>query len=350
MGYTAQQFTVIDATTYANWASLGSTISAQILAMGWAKTTDTGQAVWGANLVAITAASLASGNTTYTYTLTSGPGLGINNFIVITGMSHSGNNGTFKVASLGSGTFTVSNSSGVTATESGTGNSAVPTSTTSIYEIWEPQDALQTGTTQYFLKLGYGTTGGEWEIYTSLSTGMDGAGNQTGTVTSIYGSQMSNSSPFSCESDFSGDTGRMGMILGRSGPSGKTAFAVERTLTSAGVGGADSLGAYGVTLFTPSLSQVTLVFGVGVGPVQTGIVVVGLNNSELFNGTIAISPAFPVYGRFGNPHTVCGACNVSDAAEGLLLTTTLYGSTRTYVATRGVDFGYAQGFLLMRYD
>lgn len=71
--------------------------------------------------VSITAASFAAGNTTYTYTLTSGATLIVPQAITITGMAHGGNNGNFLTTSLGSGTFTVANASGVTATESGTG-------------------------------------------------------------------------------------------------------------------------------------------------------------------------------------------------------------------------------------
>lgn len=75
------------------------------------------------SVVAITAAVFSAGSTTYTYTLTSGSALIVNQELYITGMTHAGNNGVFQVASLGAGTFTVVNASGFTATESGTGTS-----------------------------------------------------------------------------------------------------------------------------------------------------------------------------------------------------------------------------------
>jgi trimeric autotransporter adhesin len=78
-------------------------------------------------VVNITAASQNGSNTTYTYTLASGPGLQAGKGIAITGMANAGNNGNFLVAALGGGTFTVANASGATATgQNGTGTA--PTS------------------------------------------------------------------------------------------------------------------------------------------------------------------------------------------------------------------------------
>jgi len=76
----------------------------------------------GVSTVNITAASFSTPNTTYTYTLTAGLALAVGMRIVITGMTDPGNNGTFYITSLGAGTFTVVNTSGVTNTgQSGTG-------------------------------------------------------------------------------------------------------------------------------------------------------------------------------------------------------------------------------------
>lgn len=63
----------------------------------------------------ITAATQNGSNTTYTYTLTSGQGLQLDASIFIQGMGNAGNNGTFTIAALGAGTFTVVNPSGTTA-------------------------------------------------------------------------------------------------------------------------------------------------------------------------------------------------------------------------------------------
>ncbi len=76
--------------------------------------------------VAITAASQSGASTTYTHSLTSGQALQAGQTIVISGMKDGSNNGTFAITALGSGNFTVSNSSGVSASsQSGTGTVAI---------------------------------------------------------------------------------------------------------------------------------------------------------------------------------------------------------------------------------
>jgi hypothetical protein len=79
--------------------------------------------------VAISAAARSGSNTSYTYTLTTGPALTVGESIAITGMS-AGNNGTFTITALpAAGMFTVVNTNGATATEAGTGTVAFrPTS------------------------------------------------------------------------------------------------------------------------------------------------------------------------------------------------------------------------------
>lgn len=62
----------------------------------------------------ITAASFSAGNTTYTYTLSSGIDVQVGMTITIAGFVHSGNNGTFVVTGKGAGTFTVVNANGFT--------------------------------------------------------------------------------------------------------------------------------------------------------------------------------------------------------------------------------------------
>jgi hypothetical protein len=76
--------------------------------------------------VSITAATQSGSNTTYTYTLTAGAALLAPQEMITTGMTNAKNNGVFLISSLGSGTFTVANASGVT--ESGsTGTGVSPT-------------------------------------------------------------------------------------------------------------------------------------------------------------------------------------------------------------------------------
>ena len=66
------------------------------------------------NTVSITAAVRSGANTTYTYTLTGGAGLVAGQSITVALMDDTGNNGTWIIGSLGTGTFTVPNAFGVT--------------------------------------------------------------------------------------------------------------------------------------------------------------------------------------------------------------------------------------------
>lgn len=77
------------------------------------------------SVVAISGATLSGANTIYTYSLTSGQALQTPQPINITGMADVGNNGNFVISGVDTGTFTVPNSHGVTATsQTGTGISA----------------------------------------------------------------------------------------------------------------------------------------------------------------------------------------------------------------------------------
>ena len=77
--------------------------------------------------VTITAATQSGSNTTYSYVLTSGAPLQVGESIAISGMQAPGNNGSFVIAALGSGTLTVVNSIGVSASgQSGAGVASLP--------------------------------------------------------------------------------------------------------------------------------------------------------------------------------------------------------------------------------
>jgi YVTN family beta-propeller protein len=77
--------------------------------------------------VGITAATQSGTNTTYAYVLIAGPPLRVGMTIAIENMGDPGNNGTFAVAAVGAGTFTVFNAAGVTASsQGGTGSAVTP--------------------------------------------------------------------------------------------------------------------------------------------------------------------------------------------------------------------------------
>ena len=76
--------------------------------------------------VNISAATQAGSNTTYTYTLSSGPALVAGGSIVIANMVDPRDNGTFTITALGSGTFTVANPNGVNAAgQAGSGRAGI---------------------------------------------------------------------------------------------------------------------------------------------------------------------------------------------------------------------------------
>jgi len=81
--------------------------------------------------VSITAAAQSGNNTTYTYSLISGPALRPGMEIVVAGMTDAVNNGTFTVAAANAGNFTVANGVGATASsQSGTGSVVIEVSNT----------------------------------------------------------------------------------------------------------------------------------------------------------------------------------------------------------------------------
>ena len=291
MGYTNKSFLPCDNSTDAIFRTWGSAISAQILAMGWAKTTDTGQVNW----------------TTVTH-----PGTG----------------------ALGG------------------------------YEIWKPTDALQTGASQFFVRVEYrgASTNGGPSLNISIGTGTNGSGTLTGPTIAINTctntTQKGTSLTF--ESYFSGDVDRLGMMLWRNASDGYSMVTIERTKNVDGTNNSD-----GVTLFvnssasTSTTSQQTLTLG-GNGAANAvsgyGVAVFLGNNgngSDAFANNIPISPVFPDYGFYGNPMTVLGAVHTQDVSEACFFTTTLYGATRTYLATARPGLSGLGGAIYkacMRYD
>ncbi len=67
-----------------------------------------------------------------------------------------------------------------------------------------------------------------------------------------------------------------------------------------------------------------------------------------------MSPAFPNIGKFDNPMTIVGGMGNLDAAEGALITTTLYGTSMTYMYSQVAGMksvgGTVTQALIMRFD
>lgn len=239
-------------------------------------------------------------------------------------------------------------------------------SSTYVYEIWQPGDGLTT----FYLKLEYGFSSTSVRMRFSVGTSSDGSGNLTGISIGPFvpwnGTTNTTSNAYLCT--FSGDISRFGMMMfmgsGELGPTGQFCMAIERLKNSDGT---DS--SHGVTLFVcgdgfsssnRQASAQTLWFGEMAGIInQVGaaggvgnppfIIFPGSATSHLFNGSIAMTSFFPIYGYLQQPCTVLGFINSVDVGNGLLFNASLYGSTRTYFSTNSYQWRGSY-YLCLRYD
>jgi hypothetical protein len=367
MSYTSLQFIANDTNTSdATWRTWCAAISAALLASGFVQQNDTGQGVFVACVATLTQATVSGGNVVYSYSGTpTGPPIRIGMSMVITGFVNGGNNGTFTITALGAGTFTVVNGGGVNETHAGSATttpSTRPGANLYVYEIWCPADALQTGSTAYYLKMEYGGANSSYTRH-SVGTGTNGAGTLTGFFTATqFGSNSGSASTVPYDCYFSGDTGRFGYAMFRGISNNSQAsffFYVERTTNIDGTYNGE-----GVTIWSGSGSnwnQCTLVFGVGAAAAYTRAV--GLTDggtsgalsstSGAFNNTIPIVLANSKYGKWGNFCTVVGWVHSADVAEGCLITATVYGVSHVYMASNnlGGSAGPAgNSRMLFRYD
>lgn len=373
---TQQLFLVCDSSTFANFSSWASAISGAFGTFGWLQANDTGQVVWTASVVSITANTHSGTTNTFTYTLTSGPALRIGMSIVIASMTNAGNNGTFTITALGSGTFSVTNASGVTeAGSTGTGtvtaNSTVPGSGAYVYEIWQPNDGL----TNFYAKVEYGNFTGTNcpSVRLTLSTATNGAGAASGL---LVGPQACPSSVFSApsttatyECDFAGSAGRISVLMWRTGTNNcQQMFAIERSLNSGGsyTGTYATLYAIGNNSTGSSGFQQTLHLTDGPGPLSPsgsgslgGILTRNTwpsSGTSSFNGSMPFDTAAPNIGIFDYPGTVIGSGYGPDFVEGVPFSITLYGSSRTYIPSKNGKFslstaaGLGNIALCVRYD
>lgn len=366
MSYVSQQFLQSDNSSIANFIAWGSAVSAAVANMGWLQQNDTGQVVWTATVLTLTQAAVSGGNTTFSYSSFTGPAPRIGMSVTTSGFVNGANNASNKVITAvsggASGTFTVV-LGGVNETHAGsattTAIAAVPGASTYAYEIWAPADALQTGATTFFLKLEYGTDSTHPNIQVTLCTSTNGAGTASGTSVGPYNtnSGAANEGALTYETYFSGDTNRLGMLIWRNHPSagGPIWLAIERTKNTDGTDSSD-----GVTLFinrsqNGQAQQATINFGVGT-TVLTNLITCydNANASQVFNNNVPVYPVFPVYGKVGNPCTVLAIIHTQDVVDTSLITVTLYGSSRTYLAAAaGVTnfmFGGGNYRVCMRYD
>jgi hypothetical protein len=252
---------------------------------------------------------------------------------------------------------------------------SVPGSGAFIYEVWQPNDGL----TNFFVKIEYGNVSGTNcpSLRLTLSTTTNGAGTPTGFV---QGPWFTNPSSYTApsattqyECNFSGGSGRIGVMMWRNGiNSCQQFFAIERSLNSSGAytGTYATIWLCGVAGATVSPIQATLYFSVGSTYVggqnivafsaawRTRLGYYDTTRTTVFNGSIPFDTCSPQVGFFDWPCTVCGSAQGQDIVEGVPFSVTLYGSVRTYMPSKNGFFTNVGGWLgapfaqalCMRYD
>jgi hypothetical protein len=254
---------------------------------------------------------------------------------------------------------------------------AVPAVNTFVYEIWQPNDGL----TNFYLKVEYGTNSASSntapQIRMNIGTATNGAGTLSG-ITLTAQSQpttqvgvTSTSTQWQCY--FSGDSGRMCIMMWRDDSSGGVLFVVQRSLNSSGTPNSTyvTLCSLGNTSSNSRVGQQSLVFGVAA---TTATIPSGVSSgawcyladyqnqgtSQMFNGSVAVSPVFPVVGYFDNPMDALAIGSVGDFTEGATYTMGSaqmpYGVAHTYIVAKGAPFNQANSYrgnaaaVLMRFD
>jgi hypothetical protein len=359
-----------DVSTLASFSDWAAAIGTALAAFGWIQGNDTGQVVWTATVLTLTA--VTSGGV-YSYSSFTGPAPRVGMSVIFSGFATGGNNVTATLTAVSggaSGTVTVTATTQANETHAGSGTTtalaAAPTSGVYVYEIWKPGD----GGTAFNVRFDYGNSGGTAPaIKVQIGTTTNGAGTLSGTtLTQILPNATANSgtvSTFNCL--FAGSTNWFSMMMWRDiANAGNVMVAIERSHDSSGADTNSPTANAHVTLYACSSvwSHQSLVFGVGAAPISGNTVkqmttLVAANGfgtySNSFNGNIALSPVFPFLGFFDNPSIGIGTAASLDYTEGSVITTTLYSATHTFLFSKNQNFigtqGQATGAgLLMRWE
>jgi hypothetical protein len=279
---------------------------------------------------------------TYTYTLTSGPALRVGMSLATAGMTNSGNNNAaLVITALGSGTFSVTNSSGVaesgsSGTAQTTALTAMPGSGASYYEIWQTGDSVGFPVS---VKMEYYTVNGTYfGPAVTIGTGSNGAGTLIYPSTRIamnYGSAGAGNT-YACH--LSGDPGRMVMNLFH-GYSSTTELCIslERSYDNYG----NPTGSYyNLCTFSPSASAVAnytcqTLFPTGATTTEeTGgwpVLIPKTAATGNVGSTTHVSPIFPLVGGPGNPLTQVLVFRGTDFADNQQVYSSLYGTQHPYI-------------------
>lgn len=334
------------ATTFRAWSQ---GIHTAWSTFGWVQTNDTGQAVFTLT-TATNITAVGNGVTaTYTYVSLTGPAIRVGMSLVITGfVTNAGFNGTFTVTAIGVNSFTINNTTNATETQAAatavTTLTATPAAGAAVYEIWKAGDGLQ-ATTPIFVKFEYGSNGTNTNpaIFVTVALATDGAGNTTGSMVSsrvvlVNSTNTNTTTASNCY--FSGTTASMQMALfnGTTAVASANCFMLlERSKDATGADTSTyfTLVVVGQTTNAQTNYQQSF-FNIAGAPPTREISVVALsgysNASLVFNGTMAVSPIFPLVGAFGNPMLGGIVGKAGDFLDQTTFPVVQYGTSHTYLA------------------
>jgi hypothetical protein len=338
-------------TSFADFKSWAQAISAWMASIGWLQTNDTGQAVWTATVLTCTQVAMSGTTATISYSSFTGPAPRAGMSVTFSGFSNSGNNTALTLTAVSggsSGTVTATNASGVNETHAGSGTTTaqttVPTSTNTIYEIWESQDA-SSSTLPIFLRLEYGQGSTANSVLFKITAGV--ASNGSGTITTNTTSTLSHSTTIvgttgvGNTSIFSGDTSRVmiALFLNAASASNPFFFAVERSHNSSGAD-TDSyfmlvtnLGTSGTRNAAQQIIQKPALGGTLTAE-TAHITALTTLSSGVVGTNIALGPLFPVIGKLDNPCMAMAFARGGDIVEGATVIVPYYGSNHTMYCSK----------------
>jgi hypothetical protein len=339
--------TVPGCTTLSDFKTWAAAISAWMASIGWLQTNDTGQVVWTATVLTCTQVAMSGSVATISYSSYTGPAPRAGMSVIFTGFSNSGNNTTLTLTAVSggsSGTVTATNASGVNETHAGSGTTtaqaAVPSTSTTVYEIWESQDSVSS-TLPIFIRLDYGqsstTSANSFKV--NAGTGSSGAGVLTGNVGTQVVHSSNSAATLAANSIFSGDASRVmcAMFLNAASGSNPLFFAIERSHNSAGAD-TDSYFMLIANVGSSRTATQQIIQKPALGGTLTQetahITALTTLSSGVVGTNIALGPLFPVIGKLDNPCMAIAFSRGGDIVEGATVIVPYYGSNHTMYCSK----------------
>ena len=330
-------------------AGTGTGIAAALYNLGFTKTSDQYNAVWTGNALPQTNGSIvgatcfpAVANDTRTALAGSNFNLGTAGASAwVSGQTYAAGN---VVTNGGFVYICISATSGSTAPGSDTTHWS-----TYFMEIWS---VVSSGLTTFYVKLEYGAGAAvaNPQLCIQFGTGyVTNSGVLSGNVSAVEVCFLGTATAASTECDWSGDGDNyFGMIMHRQSGTHSAFFAFERGI-SGQTGGApvySTTNQYityvkGIPPTTGTWRQCSLFLG-SVGTVNSNRLayVAAVNlfvaGTQTINNISPALPVFPLVGWCGNPMTVLQVYSVTDSVEGTQVSSTVYGTSTTYLVTVNV--------------